>query len=233
MLDIHTHILPKMDDGSKSLRQSERMLQQEVKQHMDCVVLTPHYYADRETPSDFLKRRHDSLKLLGKGIFEISELPQWRLGAEVAFFQGMSRVENIESLCINGTNAMLIEMPFSRWSKNTLNELFYLIENRDIQPIIAHVERYMRYQPIGTICRLCEAGIWIQANASFFIHWQTTLIALWMLKRHLIQFIGSDCHDMKKRQPNLGKARAVIEKRLGQSAVKYLERMERWLLEGE
>lgn len=232
MLDIHTHILPMMDDGSRSLRQSECMLRQEMKQGIDWVVLTPHYYADRETPNDFLRRRKTSIELLESGIPDFSQLPKWRLGAEVAFFQGISRIENLECLCIDGTNAILIEMPFSRWSTNILNELVYLLKNRDIQPIIAHIERYMKHQPIGTVRELCMAGIWMQANASFFTNWNTSLIALWMLKQQRIHFIGSDCHNPKYRQPNLGIARELIEKRLGTNAVKYLDRMENRLLEG-
>ena len=232
MLDIHTHILPMMDDGSRSLRQSKSMLQKEAKQGVDRVVLTPHYYADKESPNEFMDRRAVSIELLESGIVDIMTLPQWYLGAEVAFFQGISRIENIESLCIGDSNAMLIEMPFSRWSTNILNELFNLVENRGIQPIIAHVERYMTYQPLGTIRELCKAGIWMQANASFFINWRTSMIALWMLKKHRIQFIGSDCHDMRRRQPNLESAREVIEKRLGKGAIEYLDRMEIRLLEG-
>lgn len=233
MVDIHTHILPKMDDGSRSVRQSIRMLRWEVKQGVERVVLTPHYYADRETPNDFVKRRAVSIERLESRTAGIMALPQWYLGAEVAFFQGMSRIEDIESLCIGGTNAILIEMPFSKWSKNILDELHFLVENRGIQPIIAHIERYMRYQPIGTIRRLCEAGVWMQVNASFFIRWQTSLLAIWMLKKKRIQFIGSDCHDMIRRPPNIGGARALIEKRLGKGSVSYLDRMEKRLLEGD
>lgn len=232
MLDLHTHILPKMDDGSKSSRQSIRMLRRETKQGVTHVVLTPHFYPHREAPERFLKRRAASMQALREKMDERTELPEVILGAEVAYFTGIGRFEGIESLCIGDTQAVLIEMPFSRWNSSMIEELVVLRESRGIQPIIAHIERYMRYQPHGTVDQLHEAGIWIQANAEFFQRWQTSWIAMRMLKRHRIQFIGSDCHATGTRPPNYGAAIARIEKRLGKHAIEYLKRMERRLLEG-
>jgi len=232
MLDIHTHILPKMDDGSRTVQQSRKLLVREKKQGIDCVVLTPHFYAEKESPDEFLKRRAASVDLLKSGIEESGLDMRLHLGAEVAFFVGISRVEKIDRLCIGGTRAILIEMPFGRWSESVFDELNFLIEGRGIQPIIAHIERYMQFQPFGTIRRLCGMGVWIQANAAFFIEWQTSWLAVRMLRKRRIHFIGSDCHDIKERKPNVGKALLIIRKRLGEYALDYLMHMEEQLLEG-
>lgn len=231
MLDLHTHILPEMDDGSKSVRESVTMLRIEKKQGVDRVVLTPHFYADRESLESFLLRREQAVHRLEEATAQ-RNLPMWYLGAEVAFFNGMSHVDGIEQLCIGGTRAMLIEMPFCKWSQSVFKEVDYLREHRGIQPIVAHAERYLRYQPIGTIRDLSESGMWIQVNASFFLRWQTAWLAQRMLKRREIQFLGSDCHNIKSRSPNMDDAIFEIDRRLGKRALKYMGHMEQRLLEG-
>lgn len=233
MLDLHTHILPGFDDGSKNVRQSLAMLAREAKQGVDRVVLTPHFYALRESPGAFIKRRAEALRQLEAEASRWKKLPRRYTGAEVAYFSGISRIEDVEQLCIGNTRTMLVEMPFCRWNPRVLEELEYLKECRGIRPVIAHVERYMRYQPMGTVRRLCESGFWIQANTSFFLEWQTSWLAMRMLKNREIHFIGTDCHDTKRRPPNFGEAITEIDRRLGKDALRYLRYMESRLLEGE
>lgn len=232
MLDIHTHILPEIDDGSKSVGQSIEMLTAEFEQGIDRVALTPHFYPGSNTPERFLKNRDDAVRKLKAGIRAPQRTPKMHLGAEVEYFDGMGRVEIIEEFCIGGTQAMLIEMPFARWNANTVSEIDYLMQCRGIQPVIAHIERYIGYQPPGTLDILCEKGFWIQSNASFFTNWRTKRTALSMLKRQQIHFVGSDCHDTVRRPPMLGEALSVIDSRLGRPAFEYLDWMQRRLLEG-
>lgn len=233
MLDIHTHILPAVDDGSKSVQMSVSMLRRETKQGIDEVVLTPHFYAHRESPERFLKRRAKAAAALEEGIDDRGKLPRLHLGAEVAYFGGMSQTEDIEVFCIGDTGAMLVEMPFCKWNRRILEEIYYLRDYLGIQPILAHIERYMRYQPLGTVRELCDSGILIQANAGFFTGWPASVTAMHMLKNRCIHFIGSDCHDLENRPPNMAQALANIEKKLGEDTLMYLNHMERMLLEGE
>ena len=229
MLDTHTHILPRMDDGSANTEQSVSMLAAEAEQGIDRVVLTPHFYAHVESMEVFLKRRAASFELLERSLDRKTGLPQRYIGAEVSYFPGMSRIGPIDQLCIQDTNALLVEMPFCRWDGNVLEEIGYLVKTRGIRPIIAHVERYLGYQPSGVLRSLCESGIWIQANTEFFVNWRTALKAKHMLKKGYLHFIGSDCHNMDRRRPDMGMA---IE-RLGADTLEYLEEMESRLLEGE
>lgn len=233
MLDLHTHILPEMDDGSKSVRQSITMLRREAKQGVDKVILTPHFYAEKELPTAFFQRRKAATKLLATELAFIDNLPQAYLGAEVAYFNGISRADEISRFRIGRTRAMLIEMPFTRWTQPMVDEIFYLKENRSIQPIIAHIDRYIRYQPRGTVEQLCEFGIWIQANTDFFLQWQTSWTAMRMLRAQRIHFIGSDCHNTKTRPPNMNLALDAIEQKLGKSALEHLQYMEEELLGDE
>lgn len=231
MLDLHTHILPGMDDGSKSVKQSLAMLSRESKQGIRNVVLTPHFYPHRESPESFLKRRKQAYLQLRKAIPEQAKLPRLHLGAEVAYYSGISRSDAIDEMCIHGTRTMLIEMPFSRWGSSVISELNYLRECRGIRPVIAHMERYMFYQPLGTVRHLREQGMWLQVNTSFFLSRKTAWLATAMLKRQYIQFIASDCHDLQLRPPNVRQALNVAVRRLDKSVLRYLNAMEHGLWE--
>lgn len=232
MLDLHTHILPGMDDGSRSVEQSLEMLTAQAAQGVDTVVLTSHFYPDREAPESFLKRRKAAEESLREGMAERTDLPGLLLGAEVAFFDGICRAEGIDQLCIGGTKAMLIEMPFCQWNRRVLSEIEELRRLRGIQPILAHVERYAGYQPTGLIEEMCEGGVWIQMNAEHVLRWQTGWKAMSMIKRRLVHFVATDCHNMDRRPPCLGKAMEKIAKRLGQETLDFLKQREERLLGG-
>ena len=230
MLDIHTHILPGMDDGSRSVGQSIAMLEREAQQGMHVVALTPHYHADRDSPRHFIKRRKDALDALHSAATGRADLPRLLAGAEVAYFDGMCRGADTDMLCIGDTNAMLIEMPFCRWTQRMYRELEELRFVRGIQPVLAHAERYIPWQPPGFMERIRESGMMIQVNASFVTRWQTALKATAMLKRRGIHFIASDCHDMERRPPAAGEARRRIERRMDAAAA-FLRGQEELLLE--
>ena len=231
MLDIHTHILPGMDDGSKDVSESCEMLALEAQQGIRTVVLTPHFYPDHESPEEFLSRRGQAMDALNRELEHIRHVPDLLTGAEVAFFRGISRANDMDRLCIGRSNALLVEMPFSTWNDHMLNELFRLREHMGLQPVIAHVERYLSLQPRGMIQELCERGMLIQANAGFFLERSTARISMRMLKKQQIHLLGSDCHNLGSRKPNLGAAIERIKEKLGESALDYLQYMQDLVLE--
>ncbi len=232
MLDLHTHILPGVDDGSRSVEQSIAMLQCQAKQGVDTVVLTPHFLARRESPSSFLKRRSAAEQKLRAALSETAGLPDVLLGAEVAFFDGMCRSEELDLLCIGHTRAMLIEMPFCEWNRRMLNELEEIRHFRGIQPILAHVERYRSFVPDALIEQLNQDGMWIQINASHVLRWQTSRHAMAMLRRQSVHFVASDCHNLEQRKPNAGEAMEKIRRKLGNQGLELLGRSEAALLGG-
>ena len=92
-------------------------------------------------------------------------------------------------------------------------ELVEIREKQDLIPILAHVDRYI--SPFRTHHipeRLAELPVLIQANSSFFIHRGTRRMALRMLQEGWIHLLGSDCHDLTDRAPNLGEVLSVIGK---------------------
>lgn len=228
MIDVHSHILPKMDDGSTSAQQSIEMLEESARQGVDIIAATPHYYPEDEYPDEFLERRETSREVLAKSVSQSrKKLPLVITGAEVAFFDGISRSEKMKKLCYSGTNLILVEMPCAAWSNSVIKEILDMPYTLDLVPIIAHIDRYMMYQKRGLVKQLVKEGVIIQANASFFLRKDSSDKAVKMLRKGLIHLLGSDCHNMTSRPPNISGAAEVIESRLGKAGLEYLRASER------
>ncbi|MBE6727651.1 MAG: capsular polysaccharide biosynthesis protein [Ruminococcaceae bacterium] len=213
MIDWHSHILPEIDDGSKSIKESITLLQMLSSQGVKTVIATPHFFANDESAESFIERRQASYEKLKPQLFDGA--PNILLGAEVKYYAGISRMENLQKLKIQQSKLLLLEMPFSKWSEYTVRELIELSGLKGIKIILAHIERYMKFQKSDTFERLYESGIFMQVNASFFNEWLTRRKALKMLERQEIHFIGSDCHNITSRPPEIGNAFKIIENKFG------------------
>ena len=217
MIDWHSHILPAMDDGSRSLDESIQMLDEMVRQGVNTVLATPHFYANEESVDDFLRRRKESFDLLlSKAVDHDINIV---CGAEVRYYSGISRTEGIDKLVIGETNLLLLEMPTEKWTDFMVRELVELANTSGLKLIIAHIERYIYLQNKESIKALDEAGILGQSNSSFFKRFGSRRKAIKLLKSGFIHFIGSDCHNMTTRPPTLDAAYRLIERKLGEDFV--------------
>jgi protein-tyrosine phosphatase len=219
MLDFHSHILPGIDDGSKSIGMSLKMLQISRNQGVDGIVLTPHFYADQDTPDRFLRRRAKSADLLRQELGRLQRCPALLLGAEVHYFHGMGRSTDLEKFCIGSSNLILVEMPFQPWSSRMLQDVEEIHDRLGLQVIIAHIDRYLSVESAEGVEALRDAGVIIQANADFFLQRSRRRKAIKMLERQEIQLLGSDCHNLTSRAPNLDQAVKFIQKKLGDSGL--------------
>lgn len=229
--DIHTHILPKFDDGSSKSSESLEMLRSLYEQGVGRVVATPHFYASKDEPRAFLSRRDEAESHLAKRLDQLLRingsiandgLPTLYIGAEVEFFNAMSFCPELDGMCIRGTKYLLVEMPFDKWTGAMLEELYRLKKKRGINPIIAHIDRYFRFFTPGMLDGMISNGILIQCNAEAFLKLGTRGRALQLLDSGKIHLLGSDCHNMQSRRPRVADACQVIEKRLGSSPIKRL-----------
>lgn len=217
MVDFHSHILPSVDDGSRSVQESIELLEMLSEQGVHTVVATPHFFADRESIDEFLLRRQTSYQTL---CAELPDgMPKIVLGAEVKYYSGISHMEGLKKLCAGKGNFLLLEMPMSQWTEYTIKELIDLSSSRGITLVLAHIERYVSFQNSGVIDRLLDNGILMQVNATFFTSFRTRRRALSMLRRNEIHFLGSDCHRVLTRPPYIGDAVSVIEKKMGKEFI--------------
>ncbi len=201
-----------MDDGSRSVEESLAMLEEESRQGVCCIVLTPHFCAFSDTPGDFLERRKYAAEKL-RAHFP-HRYPVLIEGAEVQYFSGITVMEELGSLCIAGTDLLLLEMPCQKWSSRVIDDVLEL--NSTCRVIIAHIERCINRQPVGTLEELVRNQVLIQSNAEFFLNPFTGGKALRQLKNGFIHLLGSDCHRMEFRPPRLGECIRRIEKKLGE-----------------
>lgn len=213
MIDWHSHVLPGMDDGSRHVAESLSLIQMQASQGVSTVIATPHFYANDESVESFLDRREQALALLRAELPAAS--PEIRLGAEVRYYQGISRMADLKALRIEDSRLLLLEMPVAAWTEYVVRELIELSGKSGIHLVLAHVERYLRLQPRSVWERLCESGILMQVNASFFTSFVSKRRALALLKKGNIHFVGSDCHNMTSRPPQIGRAFECIRKTFG------------------
>jgi len=223
MTDLHTHILPGMDDGSRNVTMSIDMLLAEAEQGVDTVALTPHFYYDRERPRRFLERRRAAFEQLQQGIAllpsdERSRLPELLMGAEVAWTPGIAEIDSILDLCYQDSRCIMLELPFYSWKADIFRQLSDFMNRTGLTPVIAHIDRYFGSQSVKSIEELCEFGLPMQMSAEAFSGFRSRNKAFHLMKRKNVRLIISDCHNLTDRKPNLGPAYKLIGKRLGDEA---------------
>lgn len=237
MIDFHSHILPKIDDGSKSSDESIEMLLAERQQGVSDIIATPHFYASDVSISRFLEQRKASYdRLLEKiALNEVqTEVPQIHVGAEVYYFPGMGRAEELSKLCVNEGDLLLLEMPFAQWTKDVLKDVEQILHKQKLRVMLAHVERFYGYQKKKDIWNeVLSLPMIFQINAGALEDRKERKVALKLLKEELPVVMGSDCHGMKRRPPNLASGRKILEKKMGTACLEQMYELGQRIMEDE
>lgn len=220
MYDLHTHILPGMDDGAGSIEQSIAMLDMEIAQGVDAVALTPHFYRTSEHIDEFLRRRAAAMAQL-TGVLSNKVCPKLILGAEVAWMPGMADWDSLEALCYTDTNVLLVELPFTKWNDEMFRQLYNLEIRRGITPMIAHIDRYFGIQEKRYFSTLFEMEFPVQISSMSLQGVIGGRRAMKILSERNAILI-SDCHSPTERPPNMGVALKIIQKKLGLNVAKRI-----------
>lgn len=229
VIDFHSHILPEIDDGSRNIEMSEQILEISVSHGVNVIVATPHFYAGRMTIDGFLKKREETYGNIQnastkQGIHLV-------LGAETTFFSGMGNANGLEKLTIADTSLLLLEMPFRAWNTCDMREIENLLD-RGLKPIMAHIERFYPFQRDKHIFNtLYSLPVLVQINAEALLHWKTRRLALKLFKEGNAHLLGSDCHNVTSRPPNLAEGRNIIEKKLGNAQLVQIDKFGEEVLE--
>lgn len=220
MIDFHSHILPGIDDGSRNLETTQAMLEEMQRQGVRAVVATPHFIGTQDFPDHFLEKRKAALELTAA---LQGDYPKIIPGAEVEYFYGMGASGVLDKLQLGDSGLLLIEMPFSPWSKRMVQEICDLQADTGLTPVLAHIDRYRRRdQILPYIDTLLEAGVLFQCNSAAFFTFSSRRWALKLLKKGHIHFLGTDTHNLAGRPPNLPQAMAIIEKKLGKEPLQTI-----------
>ena len=220
-IDLHSHILPQLDDGSDSVEMSLAMLYQMAEQGVDVVCATSHYYAKHNSIPAFCERRAEALERL-TGVLT-DGLPQVLPAAEVAYFPHMEE-QDLTPLCIQGTRTLMLEMPFADWTGLQLETVEALVLDCRYDVVLVHPERFcFSKSNLHQLERLAQLPIGLQVNAGALLRWGTRRLALDLLQMAHMPLLGSDCHNLTSRPPNLKEGRKVIMQKLGEA---FLTRMD-------
>lgn len=220
-IDFHSHILPEIDDGSGSPAESEEMLNRLAGDGVDKVILTPHFYRNNETIASFLKRRASSYEKLGEITAHVRGCPELVLGAEVLFYPSLCRDELFNSLCIENTGYVLLELPFQKFTTKFYNDFSSFMNECSCKIILAHIERYLGFgnKPTDIMKLLDYGSVLFQMNCSSLA--EAGLVRRHkltpMINGHIISAIGTDAHNMRSRAPEYAGAEKVIIQHCGQN----------------
>ena len=199
MIDIHSHIIPNVDDGAKSIDESLKMLEDEIKMGVTDVICTPHYRRHMFTTGanevylSFLNLKEEIEKRnLNINVY---------LGQEIyihslqGFKKTLEMLDNKEIYTFENTNYILIE--FSYTEEIDIAEAAYMAIMRGYKPIIAHIERYQYINSLAKVQEIIDVGALIQVNASSIIGKDGAKAKKFiknLIKNEMVSFVSSDIH---------------------------------------
>ena len=216
-IDIHSHILPGIDDGARDFETSMEMLRTAYDNKIRKIILTPHHKIGRHNA------RPEKILELAREIGEAARAADM----EITFYVGNELYYSSETVhaleerlacTMAGSSYVLVEFgPVD--SLEHIRGGVYQIISAGYCPIIAHVERYESVcAKVEHVADLAAMGCYIQVNAGSVIGqcgMGTKQFLKKLLKRELVHFIATDCHDMGRRSPKLLECARYMERKFG------------------
>lgn len=206
MIDIHSHIIPRVDDGANSAEVAARMMARYAAQGVEGVVCTPHQNRNGQRP-EALRAAFEALQrqMAGSPV-------RLYLGAEIYYYEDMLRdLKAGRLLTMNGTAYVLVEFSV-KYNVADIPEAVYELRAAGYLPIVAHMERY-GYLSEEDCYGVKESGGLVQVNAGALLAGANRRRARFLLKHGLADFVASDCHDDGGRCVNLQPAERLVRRK--------------------
>ncbi|MBE6837499.1 MAG: histidinol-phosphatase [Ruminococcus sp.] len=219
-IDFHSHILPGIDDGSRTIDESIEILDKMADDQVDIVIATPHFYPHEISAEKFLKKRDEAYERLKP--YLKPRHPEILLGAEVLFSSSLIDNKYLSDLCIQGTEYLLLEMPYVRLTRSILDGVEELIDSSDLKFMIAHVERYLSFTDFEDIEKLMSFDVIGQLNAKSFEDRKKRKNCLKLLKKNFAHVIGTDFHRINRGDRPLSYGYDMVAKKMSDEAVDML-----------
>ena len=204
MIDIHTHILYGVDDGSPNSETSKFLIDEEIKNGVKKIILTPHQNEECKRTIELIER-FESFKNEFKD-YNID----FYLGSEIYYYSNMiDDLKRNELLTINNTKYVLVE--FSTDIETDISSIIYDLKINGYLPIVAHIERYP-YLSLKDYDEIKKNGALIQVNSKSFERKIYNKRLKYLMKKNLVDFISSDCHN-ENRDIDFSEVKKLISKK--------------------
>lgn len=224
MIDMHSHILPQIDDGSRDIEETIDMLKEASNAGFSTIVSTSHYYLGYYEVEE--EERMEHIKTI------INKLQQEKInlqicnGSEIYVNQDIAKwINQHKASSINGSRYVLFELPFHQQIQNLQDIVYSLLSNKYV-PIIAHPERYEYVQKDPNILiDLIELGVLFQSNYGSVIGQygkQAKKTVTKLLENDFIHFLGSDAHRHKSIYTKIPSAVEEMSKIISENKIKEL-----------
>ncbi|MCH1940695.1 tyrosine-protein phosphatase [Holdemania massiliensis] len=217
MIDIHSHLVPGVDDGSQSLEESLALLKQAEEDGITELIMTPHFMKNGEfrIKASELVKRFNELKQAYQGSIKL------HLGNELYIHPDLPELfEKGDILTLAESKTILVEFPFQSY-KDEYDEILYELSLK-YQIIIAHPERYHYVQEDPNFClRWLKEGYCLQSNQNSLFKKETKKILFSMIEHGFVSFVASDAHN-EYRPLILKEAYDLLENEFGVSVAKQL-----------
>ncbi|WP_431803257.1 tyrosine-protein phosphatase [Halobacillus andaensis] len=235
MIDIHSHILPGVDDGAQSMTESIEMARAAVQEGIDTIVATPHHQngAFDNYKNDILLQVSELNRMLEEEDIPLTVLP----GQETRINGGMVEdLQKDEILTINESNYVFVEFPHDQVPSYASNLLFNL-QVEGYQPVIVHPERNVQIQDNPNLLySFVKNGAVSQVTAGSLtgkFGRAAKKLSYQLIEANLIHLIASDAHNAKKRSFHMKEAYHEISKNYGQPAMHYFSENAQYMIEGQ
>lgn len=234
-IDIHAHIIPKIDDGSTSNRETVEMLRQAYEAGISTVIATPHY------SKGFCHYMPDDVKKYCRALERHAQqhiAPEFRIfaGQEILYNEhSLEKIQKGKVIPLADSSYILLEfepnIPYFDMFR-ALRE----IAMSAYYPVLAHVERYVCLREKGKVAEIKNLGVMIQMNYAHVDgkwHDKNVQWCRQTLKEGLVDLMGTDMHDSKERGPRIEGALKWMYKHLDEEYVNGLTSLNAKLIIGE
>ena len=217
-IDLHSHILPALDDGARDLNKTREMLQIAYEEGIREIIATPHFFASRKSASvEEIKETIEQVKhAMEDWGFSVELYP----GNEIYYRSEVAELLEEGKICtLAGSRYVLVEFdPMTEYSY--LRDGILKLDSYGYIPILAHTERYeCLFQKKERLQRVKDHGGLIQVNASSFqggMFDEMAKRAKYIMKNELLDFVGTDAHSTGKRSPRMQETASYLYKKLGE-----------------
>jgi protein-tyrosine phosphatase len=224
MIDFHSHILPGVDDGSKSVEETFELLKEAKEAGFDSVISTSHYMEEYYEVN--VAEREVWIKAISENLYKKNIDLKLYLGNEIYITQNIiNLLETGKATSINNTNYVLFEFPLNSKPMNMYDIIYDMLEYKLI-PVLAHPERYSFIQKEPElIYDLIQKGVLMQSNYGSIIGLygeKAQLIVRKLLENDMVHFLGSDVHKKNSIYPRISQALSEMKIIIGEDKLEEL-----------